>query len=146
MGRPPDVTPTAYADTNLLLAYLAGASHPFHAAAMAVMRRVDIGELRLIIEPLVVAETSWAARSALGRSAASVAPVLLGLIEADGLVVTDRAVIRRALEVQIERPALDFVDAWLVAKGLLVGPPVIVTFDRDLDRVPGIERLMEVTA
>ncbi len=146
MGRPRDVTPTAYADTNLVLAYLVGASHPFHAAAMAIMRRVDIGELRLIVEPLVVAETLWAARSALGRSGASVAPVLLGLIEADGLVVTDRTIIRRALELRVQHPALDFVDAWLVAKGLLVGPPVVVSFERDLDRIPGIERLTEVTA
>jgi predicted nucleic acid-binding protein len=146
MGRPPDATPTAYANTNLLLAYLAGASHPFHAAAMAIMRRVDIGDLRLIVEPLVIAETLWAARSTLGRSGASVTPVLLGLIEADGLIVTDRAVVRRALEMQGQHPALDFVDAWLLAKGLLVGPPVVVSFDRDLDRVPGVERLTEVTA
>ncbi|MEZ4595960.1 MAG: PIN domain-containing protein [Chloroflexota bacterium] len=141
MGRPADVTPSAYADTNLIVAHLAGPNHPFHVAAVELMAQVDRGEFRLIVDPLVVAETVWAARSALGLSSASVASVLLRLIEADGLVVTDRPVVRRALEVQEQHPRMDFVDAWLVAKGLHTGPPVIASFDRDLDRIPGIERL-----
>lgn len=141
MGRPADVTLTAYADTNLLVAHLAGSRHPFHATALGIMGRVDRGELRLIVDPLVLAETVWAARSALGLSRASVAAVLLRLIEVDGLVVTDRSIVRRALEVQTQHPTLDFVDAWLVARGLLQGAPVVASLDRDLDRIPGIERL-----
>lgn len=59
VGRPPSTTPDAHVDTNLLLAFLAGTSHPHHVRAVALLGQMHRGELRLIVEPVVVAECVW---------------------------------------------------------------------------------------
>jgi len=142
MGRPPDTTPEAYADTNLLVAFLAGHEHPFYAAAVGIMERMDRGEIRLVVTAIVVAEVIWSARSALGRSRSETAGILLDVLASDGIEVPERAVVRRALELQVALPRLDLADAYLAASALLVGPATIASFDADLDAIDGVERLI----
>jgi predicted nucleic acid-binding protein len=142
MGRPPNTTPEAYADANLLISFLAGRGHPFYTAAAGLMERVDRGEVRLIVTAIVVAEVVWSAPSALGRSRSETAGILLDVIESDGIEVPERAVIRRALELQVGLPRLDLADAYLAASALLVGPATIASFDADLDAIDGVERLV----
>lgn len=142
MGRPPDTTLEAYADTNLLIAFLAGHGHPFHAAAVGIMERMDRGEIRLIVTAIVVAEVIWSGPSALGRSRSETAGVLLDVLESDGFEVAERAVIRRALELQVTLPRLALADAYLAARALLVGPTTVASFDADLDAIDGLERLV----
>ena len=141
MARPRDVTIRAYADANVLVALLVGTRHRFHAAAARLFWRADRGEIRLIIAPIVLAETIWSARSALGQTQSQIASILLDVLSADGLEVVELPVMRRALELQVEHPRLDFADAYLAARGMVVGPPVVASFDRDLDRITGIERM-----
>lgn len=141
MARPPDRAQRAYADSNLLLALFAEAEHPSHAAATALFARVVRRELRLIVTPVVVAEVVWAARRTFGWSPAQAATVLRDALEADGLDVIERASVFAALDLQITEPQLDFVDAYLAAIARTLGPAVIASFDRDFDRVTGIERI-----
>lgn len=133
-------------DTNLLLAFLAGASHPHHAQAVSLLGQMDRGELRLIVEPVVVAECVWAARSALGRPRAAAAALLSDFLESDGFEVRDRPIVQRALRLQTERPRLDFADAWLAARALVSGPTRIASFDRDIDAIAGLDRISEPVA
>lgn len=142
MGRPPDTARNAYADANLIIAFLAGRQHPFHVAAVAMMERMDRGEVRLIVTPIVVAEVIWSAPSALGRPRGEAAALLLDVLESDGFEVLERAVVRRALEFLVAHPRLDLADAYLAARALTIGPPTIVSFDVDLDAIGGVERLV----
>lgn len=141
MGRPADTTPEAYAVTNLFIAFLAGPTHPLHGHARDIMARMDRGELRIVVSPVVVAEVVWAARGALGRSRGSIAALLLEMLESDGFEVTERVVVRRALELQTGHPRLDFADAWLAARATTLGPAAIVSFDVDLDAIEGVTRI-----
>lgn len=141
MGRPRLTARRAYADANIVLALLAGDAHPSHAASLRLWDAVEHGTLRLILTPVVVAEIAWAARSALGRSRADVSGILLDLIEVDGVEVVDRAVVRRALQLQVAAPRLDFADAYIAAQALEAGPAAVASFESDLDHVAGIERI-----
>jgi predicted nucleic acid-binding protein len=137
LGRPD----LAYADTNLFVALLVGSSHPLHDQALGVFRRVADGQLGLIVTPIVVAELVYVARSLLGWTRQVAAQRLGPLLEADGLALTERPVLARALRLYGERSRLDFADAYLAALALEVGPPAVASFDADLDIVEGIRRI-----
>lgn len=141
-GRPARRRPElAYADTNLFVALLAGPDHPLHERALGVFRRVADGELGLIVTPLIVAELVYVTRSLLGWTRVLCAERLRSLLEAEGLVLTERATLGRALELYGARSRLDFADAYLAAVALEVGPAVVASFDADLDTVEGVRRI-----
>ncbi len=136
-GRPE----LAYADTNLFVALLVGTGHPLHEASLGIFRRVADGQLALIVTPIVVAELVYVSRSLLGWAPAVASGRLASLLAADGLVLSEGPTLRRALQLYGERPKRDFADAYLAASALEVGPPVVASFDSDLDKVEGIRRI-----
>ena len=131
----------AYADTNLFVALLAGPTHPLHDPALRVFRRVAEGTLGLIVTPVVVAELVYVTRDVVGWSRTVTAARLSSLLDADGLILTEAAVTRRALTLYGERPRLDLADAYLAAAALEVGPAAVASFDTDLDTVDGVRRI-----
>lgn len=136
--RRPDL---AYVDTNLFVALLAGVAHPLHDRALSVFRRVADGELALIVTPVVLAELVYVARSVLGWTRRVAATRIGSLLEADGLVLTERAALLRALELYGASTKLDFADAYLSGAALEAGPPVVASFDSDFDAVEGVRRI-----
>jgi predicted nucleic acid-binding protein len=68
---------------------------------------------------------------------------LASLLDADGLVVPEREVLQSALQLYRDQSRLDFADAYLAACGLTLGPPLVASFDRDLDAVQGLRRIRE---
>ena len=131
----------AYADTNLFVGLLAGPDHALHASALEVFRRVADGGLRLIVTPIIVAELVYVTRSLFAWTRRSTAERLGSLFEADGLNVTERAVIAKALQLYREHSRLDFADAYLAAIALELGPAAVTSFDADFDSVEGIHRI-----
>lgn len=125
----------------MFVALLAGPAHPLHAAALGLFRRVVDGSLALLVTPVIAAELVYVSRLVIGWSRAATAERLGSMLEADGLVVTERAVLRRALALYGERPRLDLADAYLAAAALEVGPPAVASFDADLDGLDGLRRI-----
>ena len=134
-------SPLAWADANPFVALLAGPDHSDHLRALDLFRSVAEGRLGLLVTPVVVAEVAFVLWRRLGRDRATVAAELSQLVAADGLVVVERAIIERALEIHGSTGGLDFVDAYLAASAVLVGPPNVASFDRDFDRIEGIRRI-----
>ena len=125
----------------MFVGLLAGPEHALHDAALDVFRRVADGALRLIVTPIVVAELVYVTRSLFTWTRRSTAERLGSLLEADGLAITERAVIVRALQLYREHSRLDFADAYLAAIALEVGPAAVTSFDADFDAVKGIRRI-----
>ena len=125
----------------MFVALLAGATHPLHDPALSVFRRVAEGTLGLIVTPSVVAELVYVTRDVVGWSRTVIAERLASLLDADGLVVVEAAVVRRALALYGERTRLDFADAYLAAAALEIGPAAIASFDTDFDALPGLRRI-----
>ena len=131
----------AYADTNLFVALFGDSTHPLHERALGLFRRVAEGDLSLIVTAMVVAELVYVARSILGWSREQTATQLGSLLEADGLVVAEQAVLQRALALYREWARLDFADAYLAAAALESGPATVASFDTDFDLVAGVRRV-----
>jgi predicted nucleic acid-binding protein len=131
---------TAYADANLCIALLAGPPHSAHDVAVEMFRRVAEGRLVLILTPVIVAEIAYATRSLFRWSNREIAQRLAAFLAADGLIVREGPNVMAALELVGERH-IDFADAYLAAVALDPGPPLVASFDRDLDGIEGVTRL-----
>ena len=128
-------------DTNVFIALLAGPDHPAHDEALGVFRRVAGGELVLLVTPVIVAEIVYVVRRVLGWTRDATIEPLLALLTADGLVLSERRTLMRAMELYGQHSHLDFADAYLAAAALEIGPAVVASFDRDLDSIEGVRRL-----
>ena len=99
------------------------------------------GTLGLIVTPIVVAELVYVTRDVVGWSRTVIAERLGSLLDADGLVLMEAAVVRRALALYGERTRLEFADAYLAAAALEIGPAAIASFDTDFDTLEGLRRI-----
>ena len=106
-----------------------------------MFRRVAEGTLGLIVTPIVVAELVYVTRDVVGWSRTVIAERLASLLDADGLVLMEAAVVRRALALYGERTRLDFADAYLAAAALEIGPAAIASFETDFDALEGLRRI-----
>lgn len=94
----------------------------------------------LFLADLSVAETVYVLESFYETPRAQVAEVVRSLLAFGSIVVVDRAVLLRAVEVY-ETDRLDFAEAYLVASAESTGIERVASFDRRIDRVPTVERV-----
>lgn len=135
------MTPTAFADANVILRFLVGDPPRLAKRARSLFEAVERGDVRLFIDELVLAEVAWVLRSFYHFDAARIAAVLQTLVAHEGLEVIDRASLLEALTYFADRN-VDFVDALLAVRLDRRGVSEIYSFDADFDRLPGVTRLV----
>ncbi len=106
------------------------------ARASAYLR----AEPELFLADLIVAETVHVLESFYEAPRVRVAQVVRSLLAFNSIVVVDRDVLLRAVEVY-ETDRLDFAEAYLVACAESTGVERIASFDRSIDRVTTVERI-----
>lgn len=97
-------------------------------------------EPELLLVDLIVAETVYVLESFYETPRGRVAHVVRSLLALDSIVVVDRDVLLRAVEVY-ETDRLDFADAYLVACAESTGVERIASFDRSIDCGTTVERI-----
>ena len=126
---------TAYVDTNVLIRHITR-DHPTLTAQAAELL---YGDRPLILTATVFLETAHVLKSTYGYSRDEVARALklvLGLPAIAG----DLDLLVTAWN-HHTRHRIGLPDAVLAACALRDGPPVIASFNRELDRVPGVTRV-----
>lgn len=141
-GSPPEREPVsrAHADTNVVIALLAGPAHPLHDEALSLFRRVADGTLELVVSPVIVAEVFYIIRRVLKFGRVDASERLRSFLAADGMKVREERVVERALEIVAAR-SIDFPDAYLAALAQESEPRAIASFDRDLGGIEGVRRI-----
>jgi predicted nucleic-acid-binding protein len=127
---------SAFIDTNVLVRHLTGDPPAMAARATAFLR----AEPELFLADLIVAETIYVLESFYETPRVQVAQVVRSLLAFSSIVVVDRGVLVRAVEVY-ETERLDFADAYLVACAESTGVGRVASFDRSIDRVSTVERV-----
>jgi len=134
------VAPPAFLDTNVLLRHLTQ-DHPDHSPrATAYLARMERGEFRVRTADTVVFETAFLLERHYRQSKEVVRDTLLPLLELPGIVLPGKRRLRRAFDLYVDLN-LPFADAYHAALMEQLKLDGIVTFDRDFDRIPGIQRL-----
>lgn len=127
---------SAFVDTNILVRHLTGDPPAMAASASAYLR----SEPELFLADLIVAEAIYVLESFYETPRARVAQVVRSLLAFRSIVVVDRDVLLRAVEVY-ETDRLDFAEAYLVACAESTGVGRLASFDRSIDRVSTVQRI-----
>ncbi|MDA1079948.1 MAG: PIN domain-containing protein [bacterium] len=116
-------------DTNILVRFLVGDNKSQQEQARKWFKQAESGECKLILKPIVLAETSFVLQSVYKKSTEEVATALDSVVAQKWLVVEERAVITNLW--QWYKKGLHFVDSYLLtwAKTNSAG---ILTFDKEL--------------
>jgi predicted nucleic acid-binding protein len=127
---------SAFVDTNILIRHLTGDPPQMAARATALLGAED----DLYLTDLVVAETIYALESFYEVPRTGVAEAIRSLLALGSVIVVDRALLLRAIEVY-ETARLDFAEAYLVACAESTGILRVASFDRTIDRVGTVIRV-----
>ena len=93
------------------------------------------------ISHLVLAETTWVLARVYGLGAEDIAKVVEMLVHHESLSLQDEDTVGAALEHYRRRPALGFSDCLILEVARKAGHVPLATFDRNLARLDGAERL-----
>jgi predicted nucleic-acid-binding protein len=126
----------AFVDTNVLVRHLTGDPPKQAAAAGAFLASAE----ELLLPDLVIAEVVYVLESFYEVERERVAELVRAILAYPSVLVTDAALLLRALEVY-EVHKIDFAEAYLVASAETSGIGAVASFDRSIDRVPTIRRI-----
>ena len=132
---------TAFLDTNVILRFLLRDDEEKFQRCYALLKRVELGEERLVASDPVITEAVWIMETkpySLGRG--RIRDLLVPIIQLRGLTLPGRELLQRALELYA-RTRIDFVDAYNAAIMQRRGLDRIYSYDTDFDRVPGLTRV-----
>jgi predicted nucleic-acid-binding protein len=90
---------------------------------------------------LALAETMWVLTTVYERDAAEIGASVVQLLNHKDLILQDREVVAAALETFRSRPALGFTDCLLLEVARKAGHLPLGTFDRNLSKIDGAEKL-----
>lgn len=130
----------AWVDANLILRHLTQ-DPPDQARRVGVLfREAQAGRLKLLVDPITIAECVWVLASFYGHPRATIARALADFVVAEGIQVDEEDMLLAALQ-QYATQGVDFADALLAARAARHSVTAIYSFDRDFDRLSGITRI-----
>ena len=133
-----------FLDTNVILRYLTRDDEAKAEACYQLFQRVRLGEEELFTCEAVVTEVAYvlsSPRAPYRLNHHEVRARLLPILTLRGLRLPQKRVYLRALDLYASAPFLDFEDALAVAHMEHRGLTEIVSYDRDFDRVTGLQRI-----
>jgi predicted nucleic-acid-binding protein len=98
-------------------------------------------ETELYLADLIVAETVYVLESVYESPRSQVAEAIRSLVVLPSVVTIDSALLFRAVEIY-ETDRLDFAEAYLVACAETTGIVRVASFDRSIDRISTVERVV----
>jgi predicted nucleic acid-binding protein len=129
----------AFIDTKVIVRHLTGDPPDLAERATEFLAAARPGELRLA--DVVLAEVVYVLESFYQVPRAQVAEYARAVVAFPAIRVGDPAMLMRAIQVY-EKDRLDFSDAYLVAVAERSGVGVVVSFDKAIDRVETVRRLV----
>ena len=130
-----------FLDANVILRYLTRDHAEHSAAAQEVLQQVADGDLLVTTSETIIAEIVYvlSSRGLYNLSRPEITRHLSNILRLQGMILPAKRTYERALEVYAST-SLDFEDALSIAHMETQGITTILSFDRDFDRFPAINR------
>lgn len=93
------------------------------------------------VSHLVLAETTWVLRTVYRHTPTEIADALTAALDTADLVFEDSEVVGDAIAAFRARPGMKFSDFLIVEIARKAGHGPVGTFDKDLAKMPGVERI-----
>jgi predicted nucleic acid-binding protein len=133
--------PEALLDTNTLLRHVLG-DHPKHSPrATAAIVAIERGERVVRLVDTVVFETVFTLQKTYGVPRTAIRDALRPIIDLPGIVLPGKRMYARVFDLWTGEPGLSFADCYHLCLAKQLNIPAIMTFDRKLSRVLGVERI-----
>lgn len=129
-----------FIDTNILLRFMTYDDEERARRGLALLHKVEQGELRLVTSTMVIFETIFVLRRKYRASHENIREALLPVLTLDGLYVPERNLLIRALDLCVEFN-VPLADAYNVASMEYLGIDEIFSWDPHFNRFPTITRL-----
>jgi predicted nucleic acid-binding protein len=129
-----------FLDTNILLRHLL-ADHPDQSPrATSLIAMIERGERRVTTSEFVFFETAFTLARTYKQPPGRIKEALLAILELPGIQLPGKGGLRRTLDLYVGLN-LPFADAYHAALMERLGIDQVISYDRDFDRVPGVERV-----
>lgn len=128
-------------DSNILARHLLRDIPDHSDRSTRLFERAVDGETEIFIPTTVVAEITWLLIRQRGVPKNDVANALIELFQARGVVLENSRAVLRALNFLKDTGGLSYVDCYHLALAKELGMTQIYSFDKKMDRYPGVERI-----
>ena len=129
-----------FLDSNLLLRHLLDDHPKFSPRAKAYIQSIEQGRRQVRISDIVIFETVYTLQSRYHVPKADICDALLPLINLPGMVLPGKRRFRKVFERYVALN-ISFADAYHTVLMEQLKLSEVVSFDRDFDRVTGINRV-----
>ncbi len=130
-----------FIDTNIVIYHLAK-NHPDHSPRCSeYLEQLSLGKRSAVSSVTVVVEATYILDKLFGLPRADIAPALAAVVKIAEIQFEHRQAILDALVFWSANSPLSFPDCYHLALTKSLGLDAIYTFDRKMDRYPGITRL-----
>ena len=127
-------------DANVILRYVTQEGGDLQQKAERILDAVAEGRLTVSCDPVVLAEVVWVLESFYGLSTSQIAVALEPFLQCDYFIMPEKQRYQRALQLYATAVP-DYGDACASAMALEDCDGRLLSFDRKLSRVEGIQRL-----
>jgi predicted nucleic acid-binding protein len=128
-------------DTNVLVYHLSGENGSLSTRSSALMHRLRAGQEEVFLPVTVVFECVYIFQSTYKVPKDHLASLLIEVLKFPGIVTDRLDAMVDALHFWGNQGPLDFADCYHLALTKSLGLDAIYTFDRKMDRYPGVARI-----
>jgi predicted nucleic acid-binding protein len=129
-----------FVDTNIFLRHLRQDHPGYSPRATAFLERVERGELKVRTADTVVFETVYTLHSFYKQPKAAIRDALLPLLGLPGIVLPGKRRFHKVFDYYVNLN-ISFADAYHAVLMEELKLTTVVSFDRDFERVPSIQRM-----
>ncbi len=129
-----------FLDTNILLRHFLGDVPDQSARSTAYLLRIERGEFGIWTADSVIMETVFSLQRQYHIPKAQIRECLLPIINLPGVHLPHKRRLRDVFDIYVEQN-MSFIDAYHAVVMRSQGLDTIVSFDRRIERIPGIKRI-----
>jgi predicted nucleic acid-binding protein len=129
-----------FLETNIFLRHLRGDHTDFSPRATALLHRIEQGSVRVRTADTVIFETVFTLERFYKQSKEAIREAFLPLIELPGIELPGKRRFRQVFAYYIEQN-ISFADAYHAVLIESLRLTQMVSFDRDFDRIPTVQRV-----
>lgn len=131
----------AFLDTNIFIYHLTNNHVDYSPRCTAIFERIEDGEIQAHTSITAVDEALRVLTKGFGHTRDSAGAMFSILLSQPEIRIDHRETALNAIQFWIEQSPLSFIDCYHLALTAELGMTQIYSFDKKMDRYPGIERI-----
>lgn len=130
-----------FVDTNIFIYHLTDNHANYSPRCTALMERIEAGEIEAFTAVTAVDEALRVLTKVFGHERLAAAEAIATIVSQPEIGIDHRHVVLNAIDLWAANGPLSFADCYHLALTRELGLTEIYTFDRKMDRYPGVTRI-----